>query len=135
MKTMKIYKLIYNNEVIYIGKTKQKYLSSCKSSGYPNIPSDISKKSIAELIEETDDIERYNYWIDYYKEFSNLYNIYKTDEGKKYNRKGKPSVEKLKKEIENLKLKIDNINNEISLKEQEITKIENDEIKIKAKNI
>ena len=37
-----IYKLVYNNQVIYIGQTTQK-LKYRKTSGYPHIPKDIIK--------------------------------------------------------------------------------------------
>ena len=71
---IKIYKIIYNSEVIYIGQTKQ-ILKRRKNSGYPHIPKEIIENSFLELIEETDDISRENYWIDYYrKEGCILYN-------------------------------------------------------------
>jgi hypothetical protein len=62
---IKIYKLIYNNEIVYVGQTKQK-LNRRKGMGYgKNEQLDmISKKCSIELIEETDDISRERYWID-----------------------------------------------------------------------
>ena len=63
---IKIYKLIYNGEIIYVGKTKQKYLSSRKSIGYKwnKQLHNLSKESKIELIEETIDILRERYWIE-----------------------------------------------------------------------
>ena len=62
----KIYKLIYKNDIIYVGSTKQKYLSQRKAVGYPNIPKDIWKNSDIILLEETDDKLREEYWIKYH---------------------------------------------------------------------
>lgn len=59
---IKIYKLIYNNEIVYVGKTKLKYLSTRKAQGYGNTVPFYRDCSI-ELIEETNDISRENYWI------------------------------------------------------------------------
>lgn len=63
---IKIYKLIYNGEIVYVGQTKQKYLSSRKSNGYKNNEKlhKISKECKIELIEETTDILRERYWIE-----------------------------------------------------------------------
>jgi septin family protein len=60
---IKIYKLIYNNEIVYVGKTKQKYLSNRKAQGYTNtVP--FFKECTIELIEQTDDVSRERYWIE-----------------------------------------------------------------------
>lgn len=75
----KIYKLIYNGEVIYIGKTKNT-LKIRFSQKYPKIPIEIKKQSSIELIEETDDISRERFWIKYYIDLGyKLYNILKGD--------------------------------------------------------
>lgn len=71
----KIYKIIYHNEIIYIGQTKMS-IERRFSCRHPNIPKDIKKESYIELIEETNDISRERYWIDYYRSIGcNLYNI------------------------------------------------------------
>lgn len=61
---MKIYKIIYNERVIYIGKTKLS-LSARHSAGHPYYPE--YKLGQMELIEETDDSRRERYWIEYYR--------------------------------------------------------------------
>jgi hypothetical protein len=69
-----IYKLIYNNTVIYVGITKNT-LEKRKSCGYTYIPKNIVKASKIELIERTNDWSKENYWIEYYKSLGyNLYN-------------------------------------------------------------
>jgi hypothetical protein len=60
---IKIYKLIYNNEIVYVGQTKQKYLSSRKAAGYGDTVPFFKECSI-ELIEETLDKSRERYWIE-----------------------------------------------------------------------
>jgi hypothetical protein len=62
---IKIYKLIYKDEVIYVGRTKLTLNRRKNSSNY-SIPKEIYKSSTIELIEETDDISRERYWINYY---------------------------------------------------------------------
>lgn len=70
----KIYKLIYQGEVIYVGYTKQTLIRR-KNSDYSYIPLEIKKESSIELIEETNDKTREDYWILYYKELGcKLYN-------------------------------------------------------------
>jgi hypothetical protein len=60
---IKIYKLIHNAQIVYVGQTKLKYLSMRKASGYGNtIP--FFKECKIELIEETTDISRERYWIE-----------------------------------------------------------------------
>lgn len=61
---MKIYKLIFKGEIVYVGKTKLS-LKKRKSSGYgKNVP--FFKECDIELIEETDDDSRERFWISYY---------------------------------------------------------------------
>jgi hypothetical protein len=62
---MKIYKLVKDGEVVYVGRTKLS-LSRRKSSGFYNIDSSFVKECEIELIEETDDKSRERFWIDYY---------------------------------------------------------------------
>lgn len=60
---IKIYKLIHNGKIVYVGQTKLKYLSSRKKVGYGDtVP--FYKECKIELIEETDDVSRERYWID-----------------------------------------------------------------------
>jgi len=67
-----IYKLKYNNETIYIGQTKLT-LKERKAAGYKHIP--FFRECEIELIEETDDVSRERYWIEFYKnQGCNLYN-------------------------------------------------------------
>lgn len=114
----KIYKLIYDNNIIYIGRTKLK-LSERKRHWYKNIPIEYKLNSKIELIEETEDRFREIYWIDYY--MNNGYNLYnKTSVNNKedhkrqwerdyYRRKGYINREKRKKEYY---LENKNINNQ-----------------------
>lgn len=70
----KIYKLVYQGNVIYIGRTKRT-LKERKSSGYQYIDKSVLKETLIELIEETDDKSRESYWIVYYSDLGcNLYN-------------------------------------------------------------
>lgn len=70
----KIYKLIYKGEIIYVGRTKLT-LKRRKGSANYSVPNDIYKESTIELIEETEDISRERYWIDFYRTSgSNLMN-------------------------------------------------------------
>lgn len=62
---IKIYKLIYEGQVIYVGKTKLK-LYRRKNSHNCSVPKDIYKESQIELIEETNDVSRERFWIQYY---------------------------------------------------------------------
>jgi len=63
---VKIYKLIKDDEIVYIGKTKLK-LSRRKNGAYHNIDRDFIRLCKIELIEETEDVSRERYWIEYYK--------------------------------------------------------------------
>jgi hypothetical protein len=62
---IKIYKLIYNQEVIYIGLTTLT-LSRRKSSDNYSVPKEIYKLSKIELIEETNNKGREKFWIEHY---------------------------------------------------------------------
>lgn len=62
---MKIYKLVKDGQVIYIGRTKLS-LNRRKNSNFYKIPREVSMLCEIELIEETDDKSRERYWIDYY---------------------------------------------------------------------
>jgi hypothetical protein len=64
---IKIYKLIYKGEIIYVGKTKLT-LKRRKGSLNYSVPDDIYKESIIELIEETKDVSRERHWIDLYRD-------------------------------------------------------------------
>lgn len=61
---MKIYKIIYKEMVIYVGKTKMN-LQKRHQAGHPYYPE--YKMGRIELIEETDDKRRERYWIEYYR--------------------------------------------------------------------
>jgi hypothetical protein len=61
---MKIYKIIYEEKIIYIGKTKLD-LHRRHLAGHPYYPE--YRLGQIELIEETDDIRRERFWIDYYR--------------------------------------------------------------------
>jgi hypothetical protein len=75
----KIYKLIHNGVVVYVGRTKQT-LKKRKSLGYKGCGVEsIHKECDIELIEETSDVSRERYWIDYYKD--TLLNIQRGDTG------------------------------------------------------
>jgi hypothetical protein len=59
---IKIYKLIHNGQIVYVGQTKQSF-SRRRHKGYgKTVP--FYKECSMELIEETDDITRENYWIE-----------------------------------------------------------------------
>jgi len=60
----KIYKLIYEDKVVYVGQTTQK-LSRRKHGDYGK-NDEFFKLCDIELIEETNDISREIYWIEYY---------------------------------------------------------------------
>lgn len=65
----KIYKLVHNDKVVYVGRTKMTLLKR-KWVGYKhNTEVDkIYKECLMELIEETDDVSRERYWIEFYKD-------------------------------------------------------------------
>ena len=59
---VKIYKLIYKGDIVYVGKTTQR-LERRKAAGYGNtLP--FFKECLIELIEETNDVSRERYWIE-----------------------------------------------------------------------
>ena len=63
----KIYKLIWNGKIVYVGKTSLS-LSRRKSGSYKGTCVEhIHKECSIELIEETDDVARERYWIDFYR--------------------------------------------------------------------
>jgi hypothetical protein len=71
---MKIYKLVKDGEVVYIGRTKLS-LSRRKAGKFYEMNRDFITKCSIELIEETDDKGRERYWIDHYTEIGcNLLN-------------------------------------------------------------
>jgi hypothetical protein len=65
----KIYKLVYNGVVKYVGRTKQT-LNQRKWRGYKRNAAvqAIYKQCDIELIEETNDVSREDYWIQHYKD-------------------------------------------------------------------
>ena len=65
MKKIKIYKLIYNDKVIYVGLTTLS-LSRRKSTTNYSVPKEIYKESKIELIEETIEKNRERFWIEHY---------------------------------------------------------------------
>lgn len=74
----KIYKLVYDNTVVYVGRTKTT-LKLRKQNGYGR-NQQFFKLCDIELIEETDDISRERYWIEYYRNSGEpLFNIKKGD--------------------------------------------------------
>ena len=79
----KIYKIIYHNKIIYIGRTTQP-LEKRRKSGYLYIPKNILDESTFELIEITSDQTRERYWIEYYLNLGFiLYNRNKGDKCKR----------------------------------------------------
>jgi hypothetical protein len=64
-KQYKIYKLILEGEVVYIGQTTQS-LKTRKSGHHKDKTFERVKESIIELIEITTDKSRERFWIDYY---------------------------------------------------------------------
>ena len=82
----KIYKLIHEDNVVYIGRTT-KTLQERKANSYKGTCVElIAKDCQIELIEETNDLSRERYWINYYDE---LLNIQKGDgvDWKRYQKK------------------------------------------------
>ena len=94
----KIYKLVYNNEVVYIGQTTRS-LEKRKSSGYPNNEelNKIYKECDIILIEETNSKSSEGYWIFHYKNNNcNLLNINNGIRGMTYDIEYKELDKKLK---------------------------------------
>jgi hypothetical protein len=75
---IKIYKLVFNDLVVYVGKTELE-LERRKQLGYgKNVQ--FYKECEIELIEETDDVSRERFWIEYYLSIGcPLLNILKGD--------------------------------------------------------
>ena len=94
----RIYKLVYNDEIIYIGKTTND-LEIRKKNGYTFIP--FYKDCSIELVEETEDATRESYWIKYYRDQGcNLYNIRSGDGGfnlEEYNETNKEKLQEYRK--------------------------------------
>ena len=76
----KIYKLVYNGVVVYVGKTKQT-LKRRKLCGYKENPSvqAIYKQCDMVLIEETSDVSREDFWVNHYKD--TVFNAKRGDTG------------------------------------------------------
>lgn len=71
----KIYKIIYNDRVIYVGKTTKK--PSYRKT-YKCIDKETLDQSEFQVIEETDTPSRERYWIEYYRSINEpLRNVYK----------------------------------------------------------
>jgi hypothetical protein len=67
IKKYRIYKLVLDAKVIYIGITTlslKRRKQNLDSSKHPNV--DMFKRATIELVEETDILSRERYWIDYY---------------------------------------------------------------------
>jgi hypothetical protein len=62
----KIYRLLLEGQVVYVGRTKTTLKERKKGSYGKN--TQFFKKCTIELIEETDDVSRERYWIKYYKD-------------------------------------------------------------------
>lgn len=74
----KIYKLEHQGNVIYVGRTKRTLKDRHKGK-WPCIPIDKHELDII-LLEETEDVSRERYWIQYYKDLGcTLYNKTKGD--------------------------------------------------------
>jgi hypothetical protein len=76
----KIYKLVHNGLVVYVGKTKRK-LKERKSTGYKenSAVQSIYKECDMVLIEETNDVSRERYWIEQYND--TIFNIRRGNTG------------------------------------------------------
>jgi hypothetical protein len=75
----KIYKLVYNSRVVYVGKTKRT-LHQRKQNGYKGCSVEsIYKDCDMVLIEETNDVSRERFWIEQYKD--TILNIRKGNTG------------------------------------------------------
>jgi hypothetical protein len=62
---VKIYRLVKDDKVVYVGKTRLT-LTRRKSLGFYKMDREFSKSCEIELIEESNDVSRERYWIDYY---------------------------------------------------------------------
>jgi hypothetical protein len=79
----KIYKLIHNGVVVYVGRTKQS-LKRRKQFGYKSNAAvqAIYKQCDIELIEETNDVSREDYWVQHYKD--TVFNMKRGERGLSY---------------------------------------------------
>ena len=64
---VRIYRLVKDDKVVYVGKTKST-LQRRKGGNYTAMDKQFVKQCEIELIEETNDVSRERYWIDYYTE-------------------------------------------------------------------
>lgn len=96
----KIYKLIHNGVVVYVGKTTRTLKKRKSDGGYRGCAVEsIYKECDIVLIEETDDVAREDYWIDYYKD--TVLNIKRGDRRlseKEYNKEWRESNREYMKE-------------------------------------
>ena len=123
----KIYKLIYQGEIVYVGRTMRS-LKERKKSGYKGTcVQDISDDCVMELIEETNDVSREKYWIDEIKKTSNLLNKRGGNTGlsdKEWRKNNKELIRQLDKEWrknnkESLKIRRKEYNKEYSEKNKD----------------
>lgn len=71
---VRIYRLVKDGEIVYVGKTKST-LKRRKQGSFYKMDREFSNSCEIELIEITDDVSRERYWIDYYTELGfNLLN-------------------------------------------------------------
>jgi hypothetical protein len=81
-KEYKIYRLVLDGKVVYVGQTTNKYLSQRKAIHHYDKTFERVRESIIELIEVTTDKSREHFWIEFYKnEGCKLFNKYKGDTG------------------------------------------------------
>ena len=107
-KQYKIYRLILDNKVVYVGQTTQKYLNQRKACHNYNNTFERIIESIIELIEITSDKTRERYWIEYYlSEGCILFNKRKGVTGlnyeeyqKEYKEENKEKIKEYKKEYQ-----------------------------------
>lgn len=65
MNKIKIYKLVYDDKIIYVGLTTLPLYRRKGSANY-SVPKEIYKQSKIELIEETTEKNRERFWIEHY---------------------------------------------------------------------
>lgn len=94
---IKIYKLVKDGKIVYVGKTKLS-LSRRKGGAYYCMDKDFVSKCDIELIEETNDVSRERYWIEYYikkgYELKNKRNGDYDEESRRYSRRINTSKQK-----------------------------------------
>ena len=112
----KIYKIVYDNQIIYIGSTTHQLVKR-KNNGYRFISKNILIDSKWILIEETNDKLREQFWIDYFRkmncELFNKINVIGSSQHEYYLRR------KMLKPIKQREKKI-KIKKEKKVKEKEI---------------